>query len=98
MRAAGATAAHALADSKGYVLRILAIFCIVLLPWLALDIVIVLLFGPGAHVGGSSHAMLSLVFSAALQTGIVSISAVAVSHMFRALASEVRRPGVLQRA
>ena len=98
VRAAGATAAQALADSKGYVLRILAIFCIVLLPWLALDIVFVLLLGAGAHNDSSSHAMLSLVFSAALQTGIVSISAVAVSHMFRALASEVRRPRALQHA
>jgi len=98
VRAAGASAAHALADSKGYVLRILAIFCIVLLPWLLLDIVIVLLLGPGAHVGGSSPAMLTLAFSAVLQTGMVSISAVAVSHMFQALASEVRRRRALQQA
>jgi hypothetical protein len=47
VEAPGATPSHALADTKGHVLRVLALFFLALAPWLAAAIGGVLLFGRG---------------------------------------------------
>jgi len=51
--APGARLKPALADTKGQALRILAIFALALLPWIAADFAGVLLIGRSIEVGGS---------------------------------------------
>jgi hypothetical protein len=91
VRAPGATPARALADTRGYALRILAVLSLALLPWLAVDFGGVLLLGPGAQVAGTPLAMLFLVMAGALQTIMLSLTAVIASCVFLALAAQVKR-------
>jgi len=93
--APGATPLHALADTKGHVLRLLALFCLALAPWLAVAIGGAVLLGRGATITGSPLAMLSLVMGAVLQTIMLSLTAVVASYAFMALAEQVKR--VVQR-
>jgi hypothetical protein len=89
--APGGTASHALADSKGQVLRILLLLVLVVLPWLAVDIGGVLLLGPSAQATGTPRAMAFLVMSGVLQTSMLSLTAVVASYAFMALAAQVKR-------
>ena len=91
VEAPGATPSHALADTKGQALRILALFLLALLPWVAVDIGGVLLLGPGAQITGTPRAMIFLVMSGALQTVVLSITAVIASYAFMSLAAQVGR-------
>jgi hypothetical protein len=87
----GATPSHALADTKGHVLRLLAVFFLGLAPWLAAAFGGVLLSGQGQMITGSPLAMLSLVMGGVLQTITLSLTAVIASHAFMALAAQVKR-------
>jgi hypothetical protein len=89
--APGATPSHALADTKGQALRILALFLLALLPWVAVDIGIVLLLGPSAQITGTPLAMISLVMGGVLQMIVLSITAVIASYAFVSLAAQVKR-------
>jgi len=89
--APGATPSHALADTKGHVLRVLALFFLALAPWLPVAIGGVILLGRGAMITGSPLAMLSLVMGGVLQTITLSLTAVIASYAFMALAEQVRR-------
>jgi hypothetical protein len=91
VEAPGATLSHALADTKGHVLRVLALFFLALAPWLGAAIGGVLLLGRGATITGSPLAMLSLVMGGVLQTITLSLTAVIASHAFMALAAQVKR-------
>jgi hypothetical protein len=91
VEAPGATLSHALADTKGHVLRVLALFFLALAPWLAATIGGVLLLGRGATITGSPLAMLSLVMGGVLQTIMLALTAVIASHAFMALAAQVKR-------
>jgi hypothetical protein len=91
VEAPSATASHALADTRGQVLRILALFLLALLPWLAADIGGVLLLGPSAQITGTPLAMAFLVMGGVLQTITVSLTAVIASYAFLALAAQVKR-------
>ena len=91
VEAPGATPSHALADSKGHVLRLLALFFLALAPWLAATIGSVFLLGQGATITGSPLAMLALVMGGALQTVTLALTAVIASHAFMALAAQVKR-------
>ncbi len=91
VEAPGATPGHALADTEGHVLRILALFLLALAPWLAVSIGVVLLLGKGAAIVGSPLAMLSLVMGAILQTVTLLLTAVIASYAFMALAVQVKR-------
>jgi hypothetical protein len=96
VEAPGATPSHALADTKGYALRILALFLLGLLPWLAVSVAVALLLGRGATVASSSLGMLSLIMQGVLQTAVLVLAAVIASYVFIALAALVRRPARLQ--
>ncbi len=92
VQAFGATPSHALADTKGHALRILILFLLALLPWVAVDFGMVFLLGPGAQVTGTPLAMIFLVLSGVLQMIVLSITAVIASCAFMALAAQVGRP------
>jgi hypothetical protein len=87
----GATPSHALADTKGKSLQILALFCLALLPWLAADIGGLLLLVPTVQMTGTPHAMISLVMGGALQTITVALTTVIASYAFMALGAQVKR-------
>jgi hypothetical protein len=91
VEAPGATASYALADTKGHVLRILALLFLALAPWLAVIVGGVILLGRGAMITGSLLAMLFLVMSSVLQTITLSLTAVIASYAFMALAEQVKR-------
>ena len=91
VEAPGATPSHALADTKGHALRVLALIFLALAPWLAATIGGVLLLGRGATITGSPLAMLSLVMGGVLQTIMLALTAVIASHAFMALAAQVKR-------
>ena len=89
--APGATPAHAFADTKGEALRLLALFFLALLPWLAATFGAVFLLGPSAQIVGTPRAMVSLVLDGILQTGTLAVTAVIASYAFMALAAQVKR-------
>ena len=64
----GARPAAALEDTKGWALRIFAIFFVVVIPWLAVDLAVTALIGRGIIVTGTIAGMIGLVFGAILQT------------------------------
>ena len=90
VEAPGATLLHALADTKGHVLRVLALFFLALAPWDAAAIGGILLLGRGAMITGSPLAILSLVMGGVLQTITLSLTAVIASYAFMALAAQVK--------
>jgi hypothetical protein len=89
--APGASAAHALADTKGHALRILAIFCLALLPWAAVDVGGVILLGRGIAVAGSPPMLVSLVMGGVLQTIMLTLTTVIAAYAFMALAIQIKR-------
>jgi hypothetical protein len=89
--APGAAASRALADSKGHVLRIFAVLCLALVPWVAASYGGAVLLGRGAMITGSPLGMLFLVMSGVLQTAILALTAVVASYVFMALAEQVKR-------
>jgi hypothetical protein len=95
LEAPGATPSRALADTNGEALRILALFLLALLPWLAADIGVVLLLGPSAQVTGTPLAMIFLVMAGVLQTITLSLTTVIASHAFMALAAQAIRASEL---
>ena len=91
VEAPGATPLRALADTEGQALRILALFFLALVPWLAADFGGVLLLGPRAQIIGTPPAMLFLVMGAIIQAMTLSLTAVIASYAFMALAARVKR-------
>jgi len=91
VQAPGATGAHALADSKGYALRLFAIFFLALFPWVAVSVGGVSLLGRRIEVTGSPQMMIGLVMGGLLQTIVLTLSAVVASHAFRILAAALNR-------
>ena len=91
VEANGATPSHALADTKGHVLRILALFFLALAPWSVAALGSVLLLGRGAMITGSPRAMLSLLMGGVLQTITLSLTAIIASLVFMALGAQARR-------
>jgi hypothetical protein len=86
----GARPSQALADTKGYALRIFAIFALALLPLLAIDLAGVLLAGPGIKIAGSGKAMIGLIMGGILQTALLSLMAVTASLLFTTVGGPVR--------
>ncbi len=91
VQAPGATASHAIADSKGQTLRLFAIFVLALIPWAAVGLGGTLLLGRRIGVTGSPQMMIDLVMGGVLQTIVLTLSAVIASRAFRSLAAAVNR-------
>ena len=83
--------AAALEDTKGWALRIFAIFFVAVIPWLAVDLAVFALIGRGIIVTGSIAGMIGLVFGAILQTVLLTLIAVIASLLFIALGAHERR-------
>jgi hypothetical protein len=94
VRAPAAGLAQALADTRGYGLRIFAIFALALVPWIALGGVIgSILIRSGSEASGSVAAMTGMVVGGVIQTIMLTLIAVIASLLFIALAAQVRNPG-----
>jgi hypothetical protein len=89
--ARGATAANALADSKGHVLTIFLIFLLALLPMVALAVGVTLLLGRGEMVHGSLLALIGLVASTVIHTTVLTLCVAIASRIFQAIGSRLLR-------
>jgi hypothetical protein len=90
--APGIRPALALADTRGYALRMLAITVLAAIPWLAVSAIGTWLVGRRIDVVGSFPAMISLLMTGALQTISLSLMTVIVSLVFVALGAKIKRP------
>jgi len=93
VEAPGATPSRAAADTKGQALRLLALFLLAILPWLALAFFGILLLGPRVQIAGMPPAIIFLVTGSVVKTIILSITAVIASYAFMILAAQVKRAG-----
>jgi hypothetical protein len=89
--APGIKPALALADTRGYALRMLAITVLAVIPWLAVSAIGTWLIGRRIAVVGSFPAMFGLLMGGALQTISLSLMAVVVSLVFVALGAKTKR-------
>jgi hypothetical protein len=89
----GATAANALADTKGHALRIFLIFLLTLLPVMVAAIAVTLMLGRGVSVPGSPAAVINLAVGAVTHTVTLSLGVAIVSRVFEVLADRVLRAG-----
>ena len=89
--APGATASRALADSKGHVLRILAVLVLALVPWFAVGIGGAMVLGRSAMITGTALSILSLAMSGVVESIKLVLAAVIASYAFMALAEQVKR-------
>ena len=91
VEAPNARPAAALEDTKGWALRIFAIFFFAIVPWLAVDLAVFALIGRGVAMTGSVPGMIGLVFGGILQTLLLTLMAVIASLLFIALGKHLRR-------
>jgi hypothetical protein len=91
VEANGVTPSHALADTKGYALRIVALYFLALAPWAVAALGGVLLLGRGAMITGSPRAMIFLLMGGVLQTITFSLAAITASLVFMALGTPAMR-------
>jgi hypothetical protein len=89
VEASGAQISAALEDTKGWALRIFAIFFVAIVPWIAVEVAIALI-GRSIAVTGSIPSMISLVFGGILQTAMLTLMAIIASLLFIALGRHVR--------
>ena len=92
--APGARLKPALADTNGQALRILAIFVLALLPWIAG----VALIGRRIEAVGSLPSVIFLLLSGVAKTIELSMAAVVASLVFIALSAKVRQAPAPPRA
>ena len=91
--ARGATAAHALADSKGHVLAIFLIFLLTLLPMVSLAVAVTLLLGRDAMVPGSTLDVIGLVLGGIIHTIVIILAVAVASRLFQAVGERLRISG-----
>jgi len=89
--APGAVASRAWADSKGHVLRILAVIFVALLPWFAVGIGGAMVLVRSAMITGTALSILSLAMSGVVESIKLVLAAVIASYAFMALAEQVKR-------
>jgi hypothetical protein len=93
--APGARLKPALADTKGQALRILAIFVLALLPWIAAGVALI---GRRIEAVGSLPSVIFLLLSGVAKTIELSMAAVVASLVFIALSAKVRQAPAPPRA
>lgn len=89
--ARGATAAHALADSKGHVLSIFLTFLLTLLPTVALAVAVTLLLGRGAMVPSSPLFVIGLVLGGIIHTVVIIVVVAVASRLFQTIGERLLR-------
>jgi hypothetical protein len=93
IEARGATAANALADTKGHAFRIFMIFLLAMLPCVVVAIGVTLMLGRGVAVTGTPVAIVQLVVGAVIQIVMLTLGVAIASRVFEALADRVLRAG-----
>jgi hypothetical protein len=89
--ARGAKASNALADSKGHVFNLFAIFLLALLPWAVVAIVVTLILGPGVRSAGTPVAIVQLAVGTGITTITTALCVAIASRAFQALAGRLSR-------
>jgi hypothetical protein len=89
--AAATKPALALADTKGYVLRILAITALAAIPWFIVAMIGASLIGRRFDAIGSFPAMIGLLMIGVLQSLLLLLLTVVVSLVFIALGAKTKR-------
>jgi hypothetical protein len=89
--ARGATAAHALADSKGHVLSIFLVFLLTLLPMVALAVAVTLTLGRGAMVRGSTLDVVGMALGSSIHTVVLILVVAVASRLFQAIGERLLR-------
>jgi hypothetical protein len=90
VRAKGATAAHAFADTKGYGARLFAIFVLAFILPIAVGILTTLALGRGLMVRGSVPFVIGDITSALNGTFMETLGVVIASHVYLAIGRTVR--------
>ena len=88
--APGAKPGNAFADTKGYDLRLVAIFLLAFIPLIAVAILTTIALGRGVMVRGSALSVVYGVFSAVLGTIVEALGVVIASHIYLAIGRKVR--------
>ena len=89
--ARGATAAHALADSKGHVLSIFLVFLLTLLPTVAVAVAVTLLLGRGAMASGSPLFVIGLVLGSIIHAVVIILAVAVASRLFQTIGERLLR-------
>jgi hypothetical protein len=89
----GATAANALADTRGHALRIFLIFLLTLLPVMVATVAVTLMLGRGVTVPGTPVAVVNFAAGAVIQTVLLSLGVAVASRVFEVLGDRVLRAG-----
>ena len=88
--ASGAKAANALADTKGYDFRLIAIFLLAFIPFIAVSILVTIALGRGIMVRGSTLSVVFNVFGAVFGTVVEALGDIIASHIYLAIGRKVR--------
>jgi len=90
VRAPGAKATNAFADTKGFGLRLIAIFLLAFIPLVAVAVLSTTALGRGIMVRGSALSVISIVFGAVLGTLVEALGVIVASHIYLAIGRRVR--------
>jgi len=90
VRAQGAAAGNAFADTKGYGPRLFAIFILSFIPVMVMGAVLALSFGRGAMVRGSALYVVADVIQSIMAVLVEAVGVVIASHVFLAIGRKVR--------
>ena len=88
--ASGAKAANAFADTKGYDFRLIAIFLLAFMPFIAVSILVTIALGRGIMVRGSTLSVVYSMFGAVFGTIVEALGVIIASHIFLAIGRKVR--------
>jgi len=88
--APGAKAGNAIADTKGYDLRLMAIFLLAFIPLIAVAVLITVALGRGIMVHGSALSIVYSMISGVLGTVVEALGVVIASHIYLAIGRKVR--------
>lgn len=88
--ASGAKPANAFADTKGYDLRLAAIFLLAFIPFFAVTILIVMALGRGIMAHGSTLSVVSRFLSSIFATIAEALGVVVASHIYLAIGRKLR--------
>jgi hypothetical protein len=92
VRAPGATAGNAMADSKGYASDIFWLFFVALLPWTIVSIGITMILGPGVAHPGAPVAMVFLIVASIIHAATLILCVAIASRLFQGMADRLLRP------
>ncbi|MGZ3411235.1 MAG: hypothetical protein ACXWJW_08855 [Xanthobacteraceae bacterium] len=87
-----ASAANALADTKGHLFQIFLVFALTLLPVAVVAIVVTFMLGSSVGKPGSSAAIAHLVAGAVIQTVTIPLCVAAASRLYQTIGNHLGPP------